>query len=293
MPQPAHSTVRSTAWLRRLGKALRRAREGAGLTLEEAGRRLERTASSLSKIERGQVAVPVRDLRPILTVYGVPEQQHEGFVALAQNAKQSGWWDQYSAVLPPDYLDFLSFEAYARQALTFEPLLVPGLLQTPAYARAVIEAAPTDRQQPAVEDLLAVRAARQRALTRTERPPLHLTAVMSEGALRQQIGGVDVWRAQLQHLLQLSRCENIDLRVLPFSSPTTAAVGGPFVLLRLDDVAGVGLILVETPSKGLYMEEEGDVARYTTLIDELQDAALPADASVALITQLLELKDAQ
>ncbi|MFF5264566.1 helix-turn-helix domain-containing protein [Actinomadura viridis] len=283
-PEP----IRSTARLRRLGRALRQARHDAELTLEEAGRRLERSAPSLSKIETGRVAVAPRDLPRILEVYDVPAQLREPLIQLARDALRRGWWDHYGTILSQDYLDYLSLETDAAQALTFEPVLIPGLLQSRDYARAIIANVPDAGQSLHVSDLLAVHATRQEALTRRSPAPLRLHAVITEGALRQQIGGPEVWRDQMRHLDHIAHLDNVDVRILPFTAPTTASANGPFLILRFPDLIDLDQVLIENPTGGLYLEEEKEVRRYRTLFSALENAALPPEATCDVIARLIE-----
>lgn len=275
MPEP----IRPTARLRRLGGALKAARLAAGLTLEAAGELLERSPGSLSKIENGRSAVRIPELRYILDKYQVPEPRRERLVGLAENARRKGWWERYGTVLTASYLDYVSLEDDANDACEFEPFLLPGLLQTPDYARAVIEAVPTDSALN-VDDLVEVRIARQRALTRSEPRPLHLTTVIAEGALRQQIGGPAVLRRQLIHLTEIAQRDNVSIRVLPFTATSVAGVGSPFLILSWAELSDLDVILVESPTGGIYLEDDDDLRHYRILFDTLRTAALSAPASV-------------
>lgn len=282
MPVQPQPTVR----LRRLGIELRRMRETAGLTLEQAGARLERTPSSLSKIETGRVNVRPRDLRVILDLYGLTDDKtREALLALARDGRQQGWWQRYRDVLASSYLDFFSVEAEAASVRTFETLLVPGLLQTAEYASTVITAVPpppgTTRD---VEQLVAVRMARQEVLAKPN--PVHLWAILSEGVLRQQIGGLDVMQAQLHKLVEIADQDHITLQVLPDNAGAHAGVDGPFTILEVPEPSDLKIVFVEHLTSSLCLEDNDDIRRYTLVFDHLRACALAPHDSLAMITQV-------
>ncbi len=283
MAKASVPTVRS----RRLGTALRRFREQKSLTLEAACAGLERSLSSLSKAENGRTKLYSRDVRGMLDFYGVTDERvREGLVTLARDSHKRGWWDHYGDVLKSSYLDFISLEADASAAAvrTFETVLIPGLLQTPDYARAIINAIPTLAGPLDVDQLVAVRMARQEVLTRES--PLRLWAILDEAALRRQTGGRDTMRAQLRHLADTSTAENIIIQVLPCATGAHAGLTGPFTILEFPVLADLDVVLVETLTSGLYIESEDEIRRYNLVFNHLRMSALSREDSHRLINQI-------
>lgn len=283
MPDLPASTVR----LRRLGLHLRRLREAAGLTLEEAGTRMERSLSSLSKIENGRVRVPPRDLRVILDAYAVEDERlRESLITLARDSRKRGWWQQYGDVLDPAGQDFMSLEADAYSVRAFETILIPGLLQTVDYARALHLATPGAGGQEDIERFLRVRSARQEVLTRPV--PVRLWTIIGEAALRARIGGADTMKTQLGHLLASSELENVTIQIVPFTVGAHAGVNGPFVILEFPDLSDWDVISVGTLGGTLYLEDEPSIRRFSTVFDHLRASALSEEDSVTLIQQVIE-----
>jgi transcriptional regulator with XRE-family HTH domain len=283
MPDLPSPTVR----LRRLGLHLRRLREQAGLTLDEASARMERSLSSLSKIENGRVRIPPRDLRVILDAYGLEGRTREALLTLARDARKRGWWQQYGDALGPAYLDYISLEADAVAARTFETILVPGLLQTEDYARQIIGAVPpVPGTSHDVDQFVTVRMARQQVLDRSE--PLHLWAIIGEAALRHVIGDRQIMCAQLQRLKDVAVLDHITIQVLPFTAGTHAGVDGPFTILEFPEFGDLDVVHVGNLTGALYMENEDEVRRYNLVYDYLRASALPSAESLTLIDQAIE-----
>lgn len=281
MAVPFGTTVR----LRRLGMRLRKLREDSDMTLEEAGELLERTPSSISKIETARVAVRVRDLRVILDAYGASdERQRESLLGLARDARKQGWWQRYGDILSAAYQDFISLEADATAIRTFETILIPGLLQTADYTRALYRASPGPRSCEDIDQLVAVRTERQEVLTRAD--PLHLWAIVCQGALYSHVGGSDTMRVQLRQLLQAAHMDNVTLQVLPFAAGAHAGVNGPFTVLEFPQFSDLDVVLVENLTSGLYLEREEEIRRYNLVFNHLRASALPEADSVALIEQV-------
>jgi transcriptional regulator with XRE-family HTH domain len=274
-------TVRS----RRLGRALRRFREERSLTLEEAGALMERSVSSLSKIENGRVRLPVRDVRVMLDVYGLTsERARDGLLDLARDSHKRGWWQGYGDVLSWAYLDFISLEADAAAIRNFEIILIPGLLQTAQYARAVIDALPTSCGRQDIDQLVDVRIKRQQVLHRHN--PLRLWAILDEAALHRHFGGRETMRAQLLNLLDVARMENVTLQILPFEAGAYPGVDGAFTILEFPDLAELDVVLVENLTSGLYLEEDEEILRYSVVFDHLRASALPVADSWTLIERV-------
>jgi transcriptional regulator with XRE-family HTH domain len=264
---------------RLVGGALRRYRENVGYALEDAARVLECDRSKISRIETGQRGIRPKELRELLTEYGVSASEQLALVSIASRGGQQSWWHPYADTLSDAYLDYVIMESAASEIMTYEAQLIPGLLQTDEYARAIAAAEPghvTDQQR---EDAVAARAMRRRAVLSGSR---RLSVVLGEGALHQAVGGADVLAGQIGHLAKLSgESQAITLQVLPFSAGAHVGAGsGSLAILRFPDAPSLGVVYLEALSGGVYLESQADVARYIRAFALLRAAALsPADSA--------------
>jgi transcriptional regulator with XRE-family HTH domain len=270
---------------RLLGASLRRLREEAGYALDDAARILECDRSKISRMETGQRGIRPKELRELLSEYGVEQRRADALLAIARQANQTGWWQSYSHVLDDAYQDFISLEASAQAISTYEAQLVPGLLQTEDYARAIAAASLVGENQEEREQFVQARLTRQQILTRDA--PLQFWAILSEGALRQQVGGPRVMKAQLHYLMEVgSGRPNVNLQVLPFAVGAHAATSGPFVIMRFPEAPDLGVVYLEGQTGGIYLESAGEVARYTLVFEHLRASALSTAATVRLIEEV-------
>ena len=273
MPEPASPTVRR----RRLAGELRRLRERAGLTGDQVAERVGWSASKLSRFENAHTVPRASEIKKLLALYGVEGQSAEELLALAQEAAGKGWWETYSQTLPPEYSALIGMEAEARSALSWEPLIVPGLLQTSDYAREVtngylerIAPVPPSETRRRVE----ARLARQQVLTREH--PLRLSVVLDQSVLHRRFGNRDVMQSQMKQLLDLTERDNISLRILPLDGPHPIGTGA-FVLLQFDaahDIVYQDVVYLEHLTGGRYVEEEDEAYRYRRSFDRLSELAL-------------------
>src|SRR6266705_3585670 len=212
---------------RRLALELRRLREAARLTCEEVADHLECSASKISRVETGRVSVSPRDVRDMLELYGVPPQQRESLVQLARDSRQKGWWHAYSDTMQPQFVTYVGLESAASEIRIYEVSLIPELLQTEDYARAVIRSGMMNSPAEDVERRVALRMARQPAITRDDPPKVW--AVLDEAALRRRVGGAGLMRLQLEHLLAQATLPNVAVQVIPFGGGAHPAMGRPFI----------------------------------------------------------------
>lgn len=245
--------------------------------------------ATLSRVERGETTVSPGDARLLMTHYGVPADVIESFADLAYAAKQPGWWQRYKLALPDWFSLFVGVESAAHKIRTYEPELIPGILQIPEYSRALVEKdvlVPSAEAQ--VQDAVSLRQRRQEKLTGND--PTNLLAVVSESALRRHVGGSDTHREQLEYILELSRRDNISIRVLPFASGAHAASYGSFVLLDYTVVnKDYALAYVEYSGGALYLESEDEISLHSRIFDNLwQDAASPSETE-ALVKDAIQL----
>jgi transcriptional regulator with XRE-family HTH domain len=281
MPNVKPSTVLG----RQLGDELRRYREAARLSTAQAAEFLDCTKGKISRMENGHVPVRTPDLTALIEAYGVdaPEAR-ERLRALSRRAnrrRRDGWWHQYGGVLGDAYRDQIEMESIGDSIRTYEVQLVPGLLQTEAYGRAVTVASRAWQTPEEIDQFVQVRLTRQERLTGES--PMTMWAVLAEGVLRQQVGGPSVMRGQLEHLADMAQRPNVTVQVLPFSRGAHSGMFGPYLLLSFPQVASLDLVLTETPTGNLWIEREPDVARYRALFDDARTSALPPAESLTLI----------
>jgi transcriptional regulator with XRE-family HTH domain len=270
---------------RLVGGALRRYRENVGYALEDAARVLECDRSKISRIETGQRGIRPKELRELLAEYGVPASEQLALVSIAGRGGQHSWWHPYADTLSDAYLDYVIMESAASEIMTYEAQLIPDLLQTDDYARAIVAAEPgyvTGQQR---EDAMAAKAARRQAVLSGSR---RLSVVLGEGALRQVVGGTDVLAAQISYLARLSdEAPAVTLQVLPFSAGAHAGAGsGSLAILRFPDAPSLGVVYLEALSGGVYLESQDDVARYIRAFALLRAAALSPRDSARLLRGL-------
>jgi transcriptional regulator with XRE-family HTH domain len=296
----ARTVTGETPVRRRLvGSALRRYRENVGYALEDAARVLECDRSKISRIETGQRGIRPKELRELLTEYGVPESDQVALLAIASRGGQRGWWHPYAGSFSEAYLDYVIMESVAAEIMSYEAQLVPGLLQTEDYARAIAAAEPGYTTSGQREDAIAaMNVRRQGVLTGSSGSSgsagssasagRRLWVVLGEGALHQEVGGPGVLAGQIRHLAQLSEdLPDLTLQVLPFTAGAHAAAGSAsLAILRFSDAPSLGVVYVEALSGGVYLESQADVDRYIRAFALLRASALSAADSVHLLRSL-------
>ncbi|MEV6104547.1 helix-turn-helix transcriptional regulator [Streptomyces sp. NPDC051940] len=268
---------------RKLGAELRRQRDLAGLTSGEAATRAGWHQSKVSRIETGRSAAKAADVRLLLDVYECADADLRAVLEAltVPDAPDRAWWRAYRELLPDAYRDFISLEGEATLVRTLETMVVPGLLQTPAYARAVTRAAMAGAAEGKVAALADVRIARQAVLRAT--PPLTLHAVLDEAVLRREVGGREVMAEQLRHLVELGRLENVRLQVLPFSSGVHVGVCGPFVMFSFPHSSDLDVVVLDHLTSSFYLERKEDLGAYVEAFADLQASALSHEQSLAFM----------
>ena len=270
---------------RRLGAELKRCREAAGLTQEAVSRHFEWNTAKLTRIETARVAVTARDVRDLLTLYGrLDEDYRDAMVELARLSKERSWWTDYKDVLRPG--NFVGLEAGAAAMRVFEPVVVPGLLQTEAYIRALMRSG-SDAPQAVTDRRIQLRLQRQARLSGTN--PLELAAIVDESVLRRNIGGEAVMRDQLQHLVDIAQSPNVTIRILPLDFGEHLFLGGPAALLEFRETTHLDVVYLEGLAGDYYEEQPSEVARYREEFDRLGAGALDHRMSLKMIESLLQL----
>ncbi|MFF0526561.1 helix-turn-helix domain-containing protein [Actinomadura nitritigenes] len=268
---------------RRLSRELRNLREAQGLTADEVTRRLEWSQGKLSSMETNKWRRPnPRDIRDLCELYSADEATQEALMAMARESRKRGWWEEgYGDVLGSGYI---GFEQEARVYEGYQPLVIPGLLQTPAYIRALARA-DLARDTDAIERMVEMRATRQRILTHAD--PLRMWAVIDEAALSRPFGTTAERREQLQRLADTDAMENVTVQVLPFSAGLHAGMACGFVILSYKDDPSI--VHIETGGgNALFLERPEDLERHSVRFQHLQATALGPDESVRFILDMIK-----
>ncbi len=263
---------------RRLGIELRQLREAAHLTLEQAAGRLEFSTAKLSRIENAQVSATALDVRGMLEIYGADAKLRDALIQMAREARQRGWWQTDYGDLP--IATRVGLEIAAASIRQYAGLLVPGLLQVPDYALAVLRAIRLDlKPQPEeIERRVELRMARQSILTQDDPPAVWM--VLDEATLRRPVGGPKVMHQQLQHLAEMGSVRNVTLQVLPYAAGEHPGLDGGFSIIGFPERADPDVVYIETTTSDLYLEEADAIDRYTLLFDHIRAVALsPAEST--------------
>jgi transcriptional regulator with XRE-family HTH domain len=265
-----------------LGAQLRRLREEAKVSTERGAGAIEVTASTLRRIESGKVGIKGPALTALLNEYGVNDPElRETLLSMAREGKARGWWAKYSD-LPQVYRQYIGLESAAEEIQDFQTIVVPGLLQTEAYARAMTSSGARKPTPEAVEQHVTVRMERQKLVTEGR---LRLVAVMDEAVLHRQIGGAEVMHEQLTAMLGLAKLRNVTLQVIPFKEGAYASMLSSFAILNLP--AGPNVVYTEGLTGDLYAEGD-EVQRCLTVLNELRASALSPSASLEMIKRIRE-----
>jgi len=268
---------------RRLGLELRRLREETGLTIEQVAVSLEVSDSKISRIETAQVGATPRDVRDMLALYGVTGEHRDWLIHVSREARQRAWWQRFGNT--PES-NVVGREAAASSVRSYAPLLVPGLLQTRPYARAVLSAILTDLAE--IEQRLEMRMARQ-SLLKQEDPP-RISTVIDEAALRRVVGGATVMRDQLEYLVEAAAIPTVTIQVLPFSAGEHPGMDGQFDLYGYEDVLDPDIVYLENAISdlvGMTLNDSTDVIRrYAGIFERVQAKALDPSESGDFIASL-------
>lgn len=287
LPGPAQGAGPAVARMV-LGARLRELREEQYVSRQEAAEAIRTTDTYIGALERGRTGCRLRDVADLLTIYSVDDESERAvLLELAEHTNVAGWWAAYADVLPDWSETYLGFEQVASVLRTFEPHAVPGLLQIPAYARALIAAGrPGPGTSPAeIERGVELRLRRQEVLY-GPRPP-HLWAVIDEAVLLRPVGGPETMCAQLRHLIDMCRLPHVTLQILPFHAAAQIAPGGPVTLLRPAQHGLPDIVYLEQLRSAHYCEDPKDTEFYRQLIDRLVTLAEPATETPAVLQRLL------
>ncbi|MEO3843424.1 helix-turn-helix transcriptional regulator [Streptomyces sp. B22F1] len=276
--------ARPTVRRRRLAAVLLALREAAGISPEEAAERIGCHRTKINRIENARLGISLGELRDLLTFYGVEDGDYvEQLVALARRGREPGWLQQLGTALP-SYADYIDYERTADYIRSFEPLLITGLLQTPDYARALVEGSNAMLSRERVDELVGIRMERQRVLEGNDPP--RVCVIQGEAALLTCVGGTKVMRAQLDRLLAVGEHPSVELQVVPHRAGAHAGLMGAFVLFSFPTPAYSDVVCVEHKTGTLYLETAEEIDTYTLTFDSLRSTALAPAESRDLIARL-------
>ncbi|MBR7672967.1 helix-turn-helix domain-containing protein [Streptomyces daliensis] len=280
MPSHPRPTVRR----RRLGSELRKLREAAGVSSEQAAERIGGDKSKISRQENGRQGITKLEIEALLDLYGVGDAKLQtALTTLARSGRRKDWWAPFSDILPERFQEHLSIESDAARMLVFQPLLVPGLLQTREYAEELIRGVEKSATEADVESYVSVRMARQDILHK-KNPP-QFVCLLDEAALRRAVGGPKVMAAQLRKLVEVNNPPHLSIQVVPFGQGWHAGLDGAFTIFSYPDPMDLDVVSLGYLDGLLYLEEDGPVERYQLAFDQLRASALPSRQSMDLIAQ--------
>lgn len=271
-----------TVQRRRLGLLLQQLRNERGMTTREAGAALERNEAWISRLETGKSGVDLPNLRAVLDLYEVTDPDSRAELEdLARGGRQRGWWSRYRSVLSSDYAAYIGFEASASRLLSWQSLVVDGLLQTEEYMRALFKFGSPPASTERIERLVQVRLQRQERLTAD--PPLELSVVLDEAVLHRVIGGErETHVRQLDHLVEVSALPNVRLQIIPFGEAFNPGMLPAFGILQFPGEPHLNIGYMEGVNADIYEEGE-DAVRLTLMHEDLRAAALSPARSIDLI----------
>ncbi|MCM2419080.1 helix-turn-helix transcriptional regulator [Streptomyces sp. RKAG293] len=280
------ANINPTVRRRRLGAELRRLRHASGLKSTEAAARLMVSQPKISHLENGRRTIRPRDVRDLCAIYGVTDQQViESLMQMAKESGQQGWWHAYGDIPQNVYI---ALETDAASLHTYESMVIPGLLQTPAYAHAVIGETIPLLTAEEVGIRLKVRLRRQHRIY-DPACPLRLRVVLDESALCRVVGSPDVMCEQLEHLNALGAEPHITMQVLPFTAGAHPGLSGQFSILQFADSSAAAVVHLERFTSDLYLEKPSDVQHYSVLYGHLQAQALSPDDSRDFLTDVTKM----
>ena len=284
---PGHPSGGPTVLRIMLGAQLRRLREQAGISRDDAGYHIRASGSKISRMELGRVSFRERDVLDLADLYGVigPEER-DALLGLVREANTAPWWGKYGDAMPDWFAMYVGLEESASLIRGYEMQFVPGLLQTEEYVRAVIQVGAGDAPEAEIERRVALRLGRQKVLAK-EQPP-RLWSIVDEAALRRPIGGLEVMRGQLRGLIDVADDPNVTLQVMPFRFGGHVAEGGPFTILRFSDPEMSDVVYLEQLTSAQYLDKPDDLDRYAAVMERLSVTAASPDRTREILAEMLK-----
>ncbi len=253
--------------------------------MEDAAERIGGDKPKISRQENGRQGVSKLEIEALLELYRVSDDRlRTALTTLAREGRRKGWWAQYSDILPAGFQERLSIESDAARILTFQSMLVPGLLQTTEYATEVIRAAGKSQTEEQIKSYIEVRASRQEILARPN-PPQYV-CLLDEAVLRREVGGPAVMVRQLDKILEVNNPPRLTIQVVPLSQGWHAGADGAFNIYSYPDPMDLDVVNLDYLDGALYLEEDLPVERYQLAFDELRAAALASRHSMKLVSSV-------
>jgi transcriptional regulator with XRE-family HTH domain len=270
-----------------LGAQLRRLRERANISREDAGYHIRASGSKISRMELGRVSFKERDVVDLLEYYGVTDlQERNSLIQLTREANATPWWQKYQDAVPDWFGVYVGLEEAAQLIRMYEVQFVPGLLQTEEYARAVVMQGAPGLDPSEIDRRVAVRMGRQKLLGRSSPP--RLWVIVDEAALRRPMGGRDVLAAQIERLMDLISEPNITLQVMPFRYGGHAAEGGAFTIMRFPEADLPDMVYMEYLTGALYLDKPDEVERYAAVMERLSVAGTSPERTREILAAVLK-----
>ncbi|KOG31144.1 helix-turn-helix transcriptional regulator [Streptomyces wedmorensis] len=277
------SNVNPTVRRRRLGQELRKLREAKNMTAEQVAERLLVSQSKISRLENGRRSISQRDVRDLCGVYEVEDERMvDSLMQMAKDSRQQGWWHAFGDI---PYSVYIGLETDAESLRMYESQIIPGLLQTPAYAEAVISGAMPESTPADIEKRVTVRTRRQERI-RDEERPLRLWAVIDEGALHRIVGSRQLMVQQLEHLIEQSHLPHVTVQVIPFEMGAHPGISGQYSILEFPDTSDSSVVYIEGVTSDLYLEKAQDVGKYSVMYEHLRAQALNVDQTREFIAKM-------
>ncbi|MFF1511964.1 helix-turn-helix domain-containing protein [Streptomyces sp. NPDC058326] len=279
------SNVNPTVRRRRLGQELRKLREAKNMTAEQVAERLLVSQSKISRLENGRRSISQRDVRDLCGVYEVEDERMvDSLMQMAKDSRQQGWWHAFGDI---PYSVYIGLETDAESLRMYESQIIPGLLQTPAYAEAVISGAMPESTPTDIEKRVTVRTRRQERI-RDEERPLRLWAVIDEGALHRIVGSRQLMAEQLEHLIEQSHLPHVTVQVIPFEMGAHPGISGQYSILEFPDTSDSSVVYIEGVTSDLYLEKAQDVGKYSVMYEHLRAQALNVEQTRDFISEMVK-----
>jgi hypothetical protein len=271
-----------------LGSQLRRLREEAGITRQQAGYNIRGSESKISRLELGRVGFKERDVTDLLTMYGVEDStERQTFLDMVKQSNEPGWWRRFGDTMPNWFTDLVGLEEAAARIQIWEPIYVSGLLQIEPYARAIFSHGRPEMADERVDQLVALRMRRQKMFSRPDAPRVWM--VLDESVLYRPIGGMKVLKEQIEYLLEMSALPHVSVQVLPYSRSGLSAEHA-FSLLRFGEPELPNIAYVEYLTGAHYIEKREEIEKYSRALDMLAvDAETPERSRTLLAKRRQEI----
>jgi transcriptional regulator with XRE-family HTH domain len=268
---------------RRLRAELRRARLDARLTQEQVATAMDWSLSKLIRIENGTVGISTNDLKAILAHYKITDEKRTAeFLALSRGAKERSWWSGYRDVASPRMLQMIEYEAASIITRNFQPLVVPGLLQTEEYARTIYQQLNPRESSNRIESLVEVRMRRQELLSRPDAPLLFF--ILDEAVVRRPVGGKATMRRQVDQMIELAAMPNVTIEVVPFAAGLHPGIQGSFLLFEFPDTADDDALYLEGPTGDVITRDNPEeIVTFRERFEQLRQMSLGPEGSVSFL----------